>query len=60
MVASGPLPCQNDSGHGHVKETEMAGKTPQRPSTKKPPTKNIKEKRQAKQQKKQQKGGLGG
>jgi hypothetical protein len=38
----------------------MAGKTPQRPSQKKPPTKSIKEKRQAKQQKKQQKGGLGG
>lgn len=33
----------------------MAGKTPQRPSTKKPATKSIKEKRQAKQQKKQQK-----
>jgi len=36
----------------------MAGKTPQRPSSKKPATKNIKEKRQAKQQKKEQKRGL--
>jgi hypothetical protein len=37
----------------------MAGKTPQKPSAKKPPTKSIKEKRQAKQQKKEQKRGLG-
>jgi hypothetical protein len=38
----------------------MAGKTPQRPSSKKPATKSIKEKRQVKQQKKQQKRGIGG
>lgn len=38
----------------------MPTKTPQDRSAKKPPTRSIKEKRQAKQQKKQQKRGLGG
>jgi hypothetical protein len=61
MVDRRRAPCQNQGGsRATPQERTMAGKTPQRPSTKKPPTKSIKEKRQAKQQKKQQKRGLGG